>query len=75
MAIRAPDGANKLQENGTVSLRSRHGSNRTQKAPSAVAWHQFPQFDCLGWEIGIFTATQVVTIQASARKQIMYEQI
>ena len=41
--------SNKLQENGTVSQRSRHRSNRTQKAiPSAVAGHQFPQFGCIG---------------------------
>ena len=59
--------SNKLQENGTVSQRSRHRSNRTQKAvPSAVAGHQFPQFGCIGLDVGIFPATEVVTIQASA---------
>ena len=62
--------SNKLQNFETVSRRSHHRSNHTQKnIPSVVAGHQFLQFGCISPDTGTFPITMWY-IQASAWKQI-----
>ena len=54
--------SNKLQGFRTVSHRSRHRSNHTQKnIPSIVAGHQFLQFGYIGPKSGSFPITVIVT--------------
>ena len=53
---------NKLHDFETVSRRSRHRSNHTQKIiPSVVAGHQFLQFGCIGPDTGLFPITECDT--------------
>ena len=51
--------SNKMQQDETVSQRSRHRSNHTQNTiPSVVAGHQFLQFHNIGPDNGSFPITQ-----------------
>ena len=61
--------SNKLLRVETVSQRSRHKSNHTQKIiPSVVAGHQFLQFRYIGPDNGLFPTT-VWYIQASVMRK------